>query len=98
MIAYEVRVNGKKVTTAGLRKGGVMSLISNWVSCPPDASWTDGGNWESGFVVGGLQEGPRGSDEHLTWLRRKLRIGDEISFRLIEVSRADKPKQIERKQ
>jgi hypothetical protein len=97
MIAYEVRVNGKKVTTAGLRKGGVVSLIANWVSHPPDGKWADGGEWEAGFRVGGLQEGKRGLDEYLTWFRKDLRVGDEISFRLVEVSCANKPKQIERK-
>ena len=97
MIAYEVRVNRKKVTTAGLQAGGVVSLIANWVSRPPDVTWKKGGDWDASFRVGGLQEGGRGLDEYLTWFRKDLRIGDEITIRLVEVDRAAKPKHIERK-
>jgi hypothetical protein len=97
MIAYEVRINGKRITTAGLRRGGVLSLITNWISRPPDARWKNGGQWDASFRVGGLREGPRGMDEYLTWFRRDLRVGDEIIIRMVDARRADPPKEIERK-
>jgi hypothetical protein len=91
MVAYEVSVNGRKVATVGLRRGGVISLIANWVSLPK------GKKWEAEFRVGGLRKGRRGMDEFLTWYWKQLRLGDEISYRLIETARVDKPRQIRRR-
>ena len=81
MIAYEIRVNGKKVATVGLRDGGVLSLIANWVSCPRSATWKNAKDWEAGFTAGGLRSGRRGVDEFLTWYNNTLRLGDEVTYR-----------------
>ena len=97
MIAYEVKVNGKKVATVGLERGGVLSLIANWVSRPEDVEWEDRRDWEAWFRVGGLRKGRRGLDEYLTWFRKDLRVGDEISMRLIKADRVDEPAEVKRK-
>ncbi|MCX6906658.1 MAG: hypothetical protein NTY01_01305 [Verrucomicrobia bacterium] len=91
MIAYEVKVNGKKVATVGLRDGGVISLIANWVSHPK------GTKWRAGFSAGGLRKGSRGADEYLTWFSKTLRLGDDVSYRLIETERVSKPRKIVRR-
>ena len=44
---------------------------------------------ELGLGVGGI--GKR-DDEYLEWLQRKIRIGDEISIRIIEKATVDKPR------
>lgn len=90
MIAYEVMVNGKKVATVGLRDGGIMALIANWISLPK------GAKWKAGFNVGGLRKGRPGVNEFLTWFEKNLRLGDEVSYRLIETRRVDKPRKVKR--
>jgi len=97
MIAYEVKVNGKRVATVGLEHGGVLSLIANWVSRPDDVTWDDARDWGARFRVGGLRDGRRGLEEYLTWFRRDLRVGDEISMRLIETGSVDEPVEVKRK-
>jgi hypothetical protein len=90
MIAYEVKVNGKKVATVGLREGGVISLIANWVSLPKTKKW------KAAFAAGGMRDGWRNKGEFLQWFEKGLRLGDEISYRLIETNRVDKPHKIKR--
>ena len=72
-------------------------MIANWVSRPQNVEWENARDWEAGFRVGGLREGRRGLDEYLTWFRKDLHVGDEITMRLIEADRVDAPGEIKRK-
>jgi hypothetical protein len=94
VIAYEVRINGRKVATAGIEQG-VVSCIANWVSLRKGSRRAKAQR-DAGFRVGGLRNSPSG-DEFLDWARRRLKIGDEITLRLVDVASADRPKTIRRK-
>lgn len=83
MIAYQVNLNGKPVATAGLAQG-VVSAIANWTFIPSDVA-TD---WHASFALGGLDHSTR---EHLHWYRTDLKVGDEITLKLVEVDAADIP-------
>jgi hypothetical protein len=73
-IAFEVDLKGRRLCAAGLRgKSGVLSAILSAV----DRS----DRIEIEFAVGGMERGAR---EHLTWLRRSLAIGDELTLRIVE--------------
>jgi hypothetical protein len=109
MIAFEVRVNGKKVCTAGIRQFGNLCAHLNWQRGPQVA-------WATGFahhdelleltVAGvhvrykprkapGLKRGFKYT-ESVEWVTRNLRQGDEIAIRVVEASHADSPRKRER--
>ena len=83
MLCINVLLNGQRVTTAGIDGLGVISAILTRVSR----------DWDStrerpmlSLEVGGLQD-----DVSLHWLRRRLRVGDVVTFELREQDAADEP-------
>jgi hypothetical protein len=81
MLCINVLLNGQRVTTAGIEGLGVISAILTRVSR----------EWDStrerpmlSLEVGGLQD-----DVSLHWLRRRLRVGDVVTFELREQDAAD---------
>ena len=87
MIAFEIKINGEKKCLAGVGEQGVLSAVLTCVRRVPEGRRRFKEELELG--VGGI--GKR-NDEHLEWLQRKLRIGDEISIRIIQQATADKPR------
>lgn len=87
MLAYQISVNGKPVSTAGVRQG-VVSAIANWVSEPNNAAEATSADWRAGFSLAGLDTL---RSEHLKWFRCDVRVGDEIGIKLIEVESVDEP-------
>jgi len=87
MIAYQVNLNGKPVATAGLAQG-VVSAIANWTFIPSDVAFDPAKDWHASFSLAGLDNSTR---EHLHWFRTNLRVGDEITLKLVEVDAADIP-------
>ena len=109
MIAFEVKVNGKKVCTAGIRQFGDLCAHLNWRRGPQVAPATGFQHHDEllEFTVAGahVRYKPRKAPnlkrgfkytESLEWMTRKLRAGDEITIRVVEVSRADSPRKRKR--
>ncbi len=92
MIAYQVTVNGEKVVTAAVRQG-VVSAIANWVFVPSDVMDTPS-DWSASFSLAGLDDV---CSEDLKWFRRDLKVGDEITLKLIETDEVDAPVERSRK-
>jgi|GEM_PF-2463250 len=90
MIAYEVKVNGKKVATVGLRGVGDVLLVAECLTLSNK-------KWEAAVTAGGLRPSLPGAGEAVTWFKKALRLGDEVSYRLIETHRVDKPRKIKRR-
>lgn len=91
MKAYQVKVNGKLVATAGLKQG-VMSAIANWVSIPGEGDFDPDNDWHAGFSLAGLDTT---KEEDLKWFRTNLKVGDEITLKLVEIDQSDLPTEIE---
>ncbi len=89
MIAYQVQFNGKAVALAGLNQG-VVSAIANWVFVPSDLAIDPATDWRASFSLGGLDNA---TNKHLHWFRTDLRIGDEITLKLVQVEEVDAPKE-----
>ena len=87
MLAFEVHLNGKKVCTAGIGEPGVLSSIITWVL--GDGAGRPKGQEELEVHVAGLVNR---TEEHVDWLRRRLRRGDEVSIHIVEVTNGDSPK------
>jgi hypothetical protein len=87
MIAFEVRLNGRKICTAGVGKLGVLTTCVSWRGPQP---YQRGGPSVAEYLrldVGGLAQ----SGEQLRWLERKLKRGDLLDIKVVEVACADEP-------
>jgi hypothetical protein len=82
MIAFEVRINGERLCTAGHADISVLSAIINHVSRHQDLILT----------VRGITKGTQSPSQNLTWLNNSpLLVGDEVSIKIVDVRRCDVP-------
>ena len=83
MKAFEVRVNGERVGTAGVGRNGVLSVVVNWAGGSPPRS-------RRGFELrlGGLDST---SGEFLDWETPAVGVGDEITIKIHETKSIDPP-------
>ncbi|MEY2407713.1 MAG: hypothetical protein QOF48_383 [Verrucomicrobiota bacterium] len=86
MLAYEIHINGKRKCTAGIRGPCVLTASLCWVLREPKSR--RGKRKELNLAVGGMGS----SGEFLDWLQRDLQTGDEVTIRIIEAAKVDKPK------
>jgi hypothetical protein len=82
MRAFEVNLNGKRLCLAGIGDDGVLNaMVEHFVG--------KGWNYQT-LLVGGLIS-PTG--EHVTWKRRRLKIGDEVRIKIVESVSVDRPRE-----
>jgi hypothetical protein len=85
MIAFEVRLNGQRLCTAGHADISVLSALINYLSRPQDLLLT----------VRASTKGTQSPSQNLTWLdHSRLSVGDEISIKLVDVPTCDAPKDV----
>jgi hypothetical protein len=97
MPVFHIYLNGKKVSTAGVGELGVLGAHVSWVRrVRGHALFRKRDKVEEEFRlhVGGLIAS---SDEHVRWLDRNLKAGDEVSIRLAEDAKVDRPRSRERR-
>jgi len=80
--AFVVRMNGKRLCTAGIGSNGVLTAIVNWVGGGPRRD----AEGDFGFHVGGLDSR---TGEHLNYTTPQLRVGDKVSVELVEADVVD---------
>ena len=87
MTAFEVFLNERRIATAGVGTDGVLSAHVTWVGGPrgPKKKPSD----DLFLAVGGLVSP---ADEHVRWMQRPLRVGDEVRFRVVSREKVDKPR------
>ncbi len=89
MIAFEVRLNGRKICTAGVGDLGVLSACLSWRGSQP---YKKGGSPVPEYLrldVGGLTA----LCEDLRWIDRKIKRGDLVTIKVVEVANVDKPRE-----
>ena len=95
MKCFEVTINGEKVCTAGVGDDGVLVSTVQFVKRNnPDETADSQDNEISETLnirVGGIANREADEIQHLEWLQRDLRVGDEIIIRIIEASSCDDP-------
>src|SRR5436190_17238569 len=92
MIAFEVYLNGKKISTTGVGSLGVLTACLSWRGSQP---YKKGGRSVTEYLrldAGGLAD----SGEHLRWVDRKIKRGDQVSIKVVEVASADRPRKRKR--
>jgi hypothetical protein len=91
---FQLVINGKQTCTAGIKDYGVLSAIASWVLRDPakydsekHLSLEKCSAEESSFCVGGLLN----DRTHVEWHRQTIKPGDEITIRILESGKYDKP-------
>jgi hypothetical protein len=80
MRVFEIRLNKKRLCVAGIGEDGVLSTILSQV--------VGNGRDEVDLHVGGLDSK---LDEHVSWIWQRVQNGDEVTIRVKDSRRADKP-------
>ena len=95
MIAFEVLVNGIKACVAGLDGLGVLTAILSWAHRVPQSDGTTSGEYptqELTLEIGGLQSTRANQpDEHMSWLRSHLKVGDTVTINVKALDAVDEP-------
>jgi hypothetical protein len=91
MLCFEVSLNGKKLCLAGVGESGVLSAIVSWVGglplSPRKRGRTRAG--QADLHVGGLYDREPHIHVHPRWVGRRLRLGDEVSIRIVQGTSPD---------
>lgn len=82
MKAFLVRLNGKRLCTAGIGPNGVLTVSLYWVG--GGSRRTAEGHF--GFHVGGLDSR---TDEHVDYATPDVKVGDKVTVEIIETDRVD---------
>lgn len=96
---FQVLINGHRACVSGMDGYGVLSAVLSRVKRNPKAypgknkhplkiTKAEWSKERIEFQVGGLDSI---TDQHLDWLRRDLRVGDEIVIKLLPAGRHDAP-------
>jgi|SRR6185503_583712 len=92
MLAIHVKLNGKRLTTAGAEDLGVLTshVTLTGKLGSKTVEWRNSGRPDIWLRVGGLTSRAEGiGDDHLYLTDHKpLRVGDKITLRIVETSRA----------
>jgi hypothetical protein len=95
LIVLEVLLNGKRFARAGTEDMGVLSThVTGVGKLGRQSRGTKGApkEYDLDLHVGGLTSRTRRPDEHLRWGPRKtLKIGDEVTVRILAATSADLP-------
>ena len=87
MTAIEIHVNGKKQCVAGIACDGVVSAILSWIGRGDEHPKLP--REDISLRVSGLDSK---RDEHMDWITRDMKVGDEIVLRVVDVQKSDAPK------
>lgn len=101
MIAFRVKVNGRKIATAGLSDYHLVSADITWFQKRTAAATLGrpkrGEKPRLSFSVRGLVGSSDGTYEHFSWASlRSLRVGDTVSLQVVEANRVDDPTRVPR--
>jgi hypothetical protein len=91
MICFDVGVNGSRVCRAGVEPRGVLHACAGWVHRPNEQAVPSASQrMRMSLDVGGMAF--RGGDayDYFRWRGRRLRLGDEVTIRVVEARSADR--------
>jgi hypothetical protein len=94
MIAFDVKVNGKRACLAGIPGYAVLTAILTWVRRHPRPPHLPRETSELTLDVSGLESNfsPRDEGKHLRWLTKKVGVGDTITIQVLEREKVDAPR------
>ena len=94
MVCFEVSLNGERVCLAGIGGAGVLmaNLVLGAKAAPP-AEGAEGVD-DLALHTGGLRHDEGDVTAHVHWARQVVRVGDEITIRVVESEACDAPDQV----
>ncbi|HXE90698.1 MAG TPA: hypothetical protein VNK82_07020 [Terriglobales bacterium] len=87
MKAFTVSLNGRRLCTAGVGGDGVLTAIVAFVAGHRDE--------ELNVSVGGLRTA--GQHAHVDWVKKNLKVGDEVHVKIVETVSIDRPVRTKRR-
>jgi hypothetical protein len=95
MIAFDVKVNGKRACVAGIPGYAVLTANLTWVRRHPRPPHLPRESSELSLSVGGLEGNvsPHDEGQHLRWLTTDMEVGDTATVRVVEREQVDKPRE-----
>ena len=91
MICFDVDVNDSRVCRAGVGPRGVLHASAGWVHRPNEqAAPSASQRMRMSLDVGGMAFRGGEAYDYFTWRGRRLRLGDEVTIRVVEARSADR--------
>ncbi len=87
MLAFEISVNGKQLCVVGTKANNVAAVAIDWVRSIRDRPEM------LSFHIGGIIAGT-GDREHFRFNTPDIKIGDEITVRLLDAESVDEPDRV----
>jgi hypothetical protein len=95
VLGFEIWKNGEKIAVAGLKDSGAVSFMLTWVGKGAGASERALAGAEIAGLdlrVGGIDSSDPAGDRSVEWIEDTgLRIGDELSIKLVAAPQVDAP-------
>ncbi|WP_340117826.1 hypothetical protein [Pelagibius sp. 7325] len=88
MLAFEILLNGETKVLAGFEDWEILSAILSARRAQEESADDDLEISVRGLALIKVE----GQREHVRWERLRLSVGDEVTIRLLDVSKADAPK------
>jgi hypothetical protein len=94
MIAFDVFLNRRKIARAGVGSDGVLTAITTWVRRRAPKGHGRRPRWDRdlSFSLGGYRATKGDIGEHFKWEDRKLKPGDVLTIKVINVAVVDEPR------
>jgi len=96
VLAFRVRLNGKRIATAGIHGPHVLTAMITSVARGPEARrlWPRDVRFrakELTLQLGGMSSHGDGASEHADWAHLGLKSGDTVSVTIVDTARVDEP-------
>jgi len=85
-LCFEVRINDGPAVVSGRAGISVLSSTLTFISSRNELE----------FRVGGLDSASSRDNEFIEWIRQELKIGDQVSIRIVETNAVSEPIAVER--
>jgi hypothetical protein len=97
MLAFRIRLNRKKLATAGIRGAHVLSAIITSVIRDAESRrlWPRDRDFRAKdltFSMGGMIRHRDGAHEHMDWAYLKLKVGDTVTLKVVNTTQVDEPR------
>ncbi|TAK06719.1 MAG: hypothetical protein EPO39_08165 [Candidatus Manganitrophaceae bacterium] len=90
MIRFDGTVNDRHIYHAGLEDTGVLHASVSWVkSLAGQRSPGSKAQKELDLMVGGMRPDGTSGDEHFAWPKRRLKVDDEVTIKIVDQPSAD---------
>jgi hypothetical protein len=101
MIAFEITINGQKITTAGVESEfGMLTALLTWTRRDirelPAEIRSEVPEEDLKIVLSGQRIIAKNDMENLQWKGHTLKPGDDVRIKIVDVERVDDPQRVKK--